>query len=112
MSPLKAIVIGLVQGITEFFPFSFIPHLRIVPALLAGNRDLDDCAGDCALHCGAPRSASPHPGRNDVARWADDWSVPGSGPDPGLFPIGDDSDGRPRGRASTRGCRPVLLFAF
>ncbi|HVT43583.1 MAG TPA: undecaprenyl-diphosphatase UppP [Thermoanaerobaculia bacterium] len=34
MSTIQAIVLGLVQGLTEFIPISSTAHLRIVPALL------------------------------------------------------------------------------
>jgi undecaprenyl pyrophosphate phosphatase UppP len=34
MTVVQAIVLGLVQGTTEFLPISSIAHLRVVPALL------------------------------------------------------------------------------
>ncbi len=37
MSILEAIVLGIVQGLTEFLPISSTAHLRIVPALFGWN---------------------------------------------------------------------------
>jgi undecaprenyl-diphosphatase len=79
MSTLEAVVLGIVQGLTEFLPVSSSAHLRIVPALLGWNdpgaaysaliqcgtlaavvlalrRDLADLARGClaALRAGRP----------------------------------------------------------
>ena len=56
MSILHAIVLGIVQGLTEFLPISSSGHLILVPELLhwndfAGNESLNK-AFDVALHLG------------------------------------------------------------
>ena len=47
---LQALVLGLVQGLTEFFPVSSSGHLVVVPALLGWPHP--DLAFDVALHMG------------------------------------------------------------
>ncbi|MGD0339711.1 MAG: undecaprenyl-diphosphatase UppP [Bacteroidota bacterium] len=37
MSLLEAIILGLIQGITEFLPISSTAHLRVIPALVGWN---------------------------------------------------------------------------
>ena len=41
---LKAVVLGLIQGLTEFLPISSSGHLRIVPALLGWRFGPEDAA--------------------------------------------------------------------
>lgn len=50
MSMIEAIVLGVVQGLTEFLPISSSAHLIIVPWLL--NWDEPGLAFDAALHLG------------------------------------------------------------
>lgn len=50
MSVLEAVVLGLVQGLTEFLPISSTAHLRIVPALL-GWKD-PGAAYSALIQCG------------------------------------------------------------
>jgi undecaprenyl-diphosphatase len=55
MSWWQALVLGVVQGLTEFFPISSSGHLALVPWLFGWN-ELDDVASntafDAALHLG------------------------------------------------------------
>ena len=50
MSNLEAVVLGVVQGLTEFLPISSTAHLRIVPALLGW--DDPGAAYSAVIQCG------------------------------------------------------------
>ena len=71
MTLLQAIVLGLIQGATEFAPISSSGHLILVPWLLGwpglGDSDLDK-AFDVALHLGTLVGALCY-FRHDVARY-------------------------------------------
>ncbi|MDP3045907.1 MAG: undecaprenyl-diphosphate phosphatase, partial [Chloroflexota bacterium] len=65
MDPVQALVLGLVQGLTEFIPISSSAHLIIVPWLL-GWPD-PGLAFDAALHLGTLLAV--------LAFFARDWVV-------------------------------------
>lgn len=75
MSILEAIVLGLVQGATEFAPVSSSGHLILVPWMFGwgtvGDADLQK-SFDVALHMGTLLGALIY-FRNDVARYAAAW---------------------------------------
>ena len=75
MSILQAIVLGLVQGATEFAPVSSSGHLILVPWMFGwgaiGDPDLQK-SFDVALHMGTLLGALIY-FRNDVARYAAAW---------------------------------------
>lgn len=49
---IKGIILGIVQGITEFFPVSSTAHLILFPWFLGWKGDVDSLAFDVALHGG------------------------------------------------------------
>ena len=49
---LQAIVLGIVQGITEFFPVSSTAHLILIPRVFGWSGEIDTLAFDVALHGG------------------------------------------------------------
>ncbi len=73
MSILHAIILGLVQGITEFLPISSSGHLALVPWLFGwdhfGGDDVVENAFDVALHLGTLVGAVVYL-RSDVSRYA------------------------------------------
>ncbi|HJQ71846.1 MAG TPA: undecaprenyl-diphosphate phosphatase, partial [Actinomycetota bacterium] len=75
MSILQAIVLGLVQGATEFAPVSSSGHLILVPWMFGwgaiGDADLQK-SFDVALHMGTLLGALIY-FRRDIARYAAAW---------------------------------------
>ncbi|HET9672181.1 MAG TPA: undecaprenyl-diphosphate phosphatase, partial [Actinomycetota bacterium] len=75
MQTLQAIVLGLVQGATEFAPVSSSGHLILVPWILGwvliGDADVKK-AFDVALHVGTLVGALAY-FRREVARYATAW---------------------------------------
>ena len=49
MDPIEAIVLGLVQGLTEFFPVSSSGHLAMLQALF-GGRDAGGLLFEVGVH--------------------------------------------------------------
>lgn len=70
MSTLEAIVLGLVQGLTEFLPISSSGHLRIVPAFLGWE---DPGAAFTAITQLGTMAAVVIYFRHDLARIARSW---------------------------------------
>ena len=72
MSVLHAIILGLVQGLTEFLPVSSSGHLALVPWLFGwdhfGGDDTLENAFDVALHLGTLVGSAAYL-RSDVARY-------------------------------------------
>lgn len=77
MPLLHAIVLGIVQGLSEFLPISSSGHLLVVPWLLDWN-DLDDVsvkkAFDVALHIGTLVAVLAYFRRDLVALIRDGWT--------------------------------------
>src|SRR5918995_4391782 len=71
MSLLEAIVLGIVQGLTEFLPISSTGHLRIVPAFLGWE---DPGAAFTAVTQLGTMAAVVIYFRNDLARIARTWT--------------------------------------
>ncbi|HXF35716.1 MAG TPA: undecaprenyl-diphosphate phosphatase [Actinomycetota bacterium] len=75
MSVVQAVVLGIVQGITEFAPISSSGHLILVPWLLGWPKLADpglNKAFDVALHVGTLAGALVY-FRDDVARYLVAW---------------------------------------
>lgn len=71
--PAVAVLLGLLQGLTEFFPVSSSAHLEVVPWLAGwdlfdGDNELEN-AFDVALHVGTLAGAAWYL-RADIARYA------------------------------------------
>ena len=110
MPILHAIVLGLVQGLSEFLPISSSGHLLLVPWLF-GWDDFDsesvEKAFDVALHIGTLIAAIAY-FRHDLAIYVRD----GMRRRAPARPAGDDRGPRGLAAASCRRSRPPLVGAL
>ena len=67
MSLIQAIILGIVQGITEFLPVSSSGHLQLAKELM-GVELTDNLAFDVALHAGTVLSTL-------VVLWSEVWRI-------------------------------------
>lgn len=49
---IKAVILGIVQGVTEFFPVSSTAHLILLPWFFGWTGEMNSLAFDVALHAG------------------------------------------------------------
>ncbi|MBA3061072.1 MAG: undecaprenyl-diphosphate phosphatase, partial [Nitrospirae bacterium] len=49
---VEAIILGIVQGLTEFLPVSSTAHLILLPWFFGWKGDIDSLTFDVALHAG------------------------------------------------------------
>ncbi|MEW6571600.1 MAG: undecaprenyl-diphosphatase UppP [Nitrospirota bacterium] len=49
---IEALILGIVQGVTEFFPISSTAHLILFPWFFGWSGDIDTLSFDVALHAG------------------------------------------------------------
>ncbi len=49
---IKAIILGVIQGITEFLPVSSTAHLVITPWIFGWNGTVNSLSFDIAVHVG------------------------------------------------------------
>lgn len=103
MTTLQAIIIGIVQGLTEFLPISSTAHLRIVPALLGWGDP--GAAFSAVIQCGTLAAVLAYFWR-DVQRIARAWAgelVRGE--------LGDSLDAR-MGWMMIVATMPVVIFGL
>jgi undecaprenyl-diphosphatase len=103
MSALEAIVLGLVQGLTEFLPISSSGHLRIVPAFFGWE---DPGAGFTAVIQLGTMAAVLLYFRADL------WRIATATVREARVPFGRSSEDARLGRFIVLGTIPIAIFGF